>query len=279
MNDVKARNAPCDSRPDAGVGRNAGDEDTGEDEGACTGCKDGDAKPVTGDWIASLKFDGEGLIPAIIQDAANSQVLMVAYMNPESLQKTLLTRKTHFWSRSRQELWLKGETSGHYQFVKEVRFDCDQDTLLIKVDQVGPACHTGHRSCFYRSLPPASLKTGADSEAGASAPLKAGGPAEEGRSAILQEVYEVIQDRKRNRPAGSYTASLLAAGKDRILKKVAEEAGEVIIASKNDNRKEIVWELADLWFHTLLLMGFHDIPPEAVYRELAQRSSHEGQYG
>ncbi len=203
----------------------------------------------------ALKFDDDGLIPTVVQDRSSGRVLMVAYMNRDSLTRTRSTGFTHFWSRSRKALWKKGETSGHTQRVAALRVDCDGDALLVEVDQTGPACHTGEESCFFRRLANGRW-------------IKA--PADPG-PAVLDRVYDVIQDRKVRPRKGSYVASLFAGGIDRMLKKVSEEAGEVVIASKNGVHDHIVWEIADLWFHTLVVLGHHDLPPRAVFEELARR--------
>lgn len=206
-------------------------------------------------WVDTLKFDSEGLIPAVVQDADSLQVLMVAYMNRESIEKTVCEGRTCFWSRSRKSLWIKGGSSGHFQDVRAVYCDCDRDCLLVQVDQTGAACHTGRKSCFFTML-------------SAQLPSAAGGTTPE---FSLAELYSIIQDRKAGRPEGSYTAKLLSSGQDRVLKKVAEEAGEVMLASKNDDKDEIVREMADLAFHSLLVLAYHDIPPQAVVDELARR--------
>lgn len=206
-------------------------------------------------WWRAVRFDDAGLVPAVVQERGGGRVLMVAYMNRESLALTRRTGFTHFWSRSRGQLWKKGDTSGHVQRVVSIRLDCDGDTLLIEVDQEGPACHTGSDSCFFR-------------RAAASRWIEEHVP--EGQ-AILARVYGVIQDRKAHPREGSYVSSLLTGGLDRILKKVGEEAGEAIIASKNGVAGRIVSETADLWFHTLVALGYHDVPPQAVFDELARR--------
>ena len=198
-------------------------------------------------WIDTLNFGPDGLIPAIVQDVRTGQVLMLAYMNRESLQKTLSEGKTCFWSRSRNELWVKGETSGNYQIVKGIAFDCDKDALLVQVEQIGAACHTGSMSCF----------------AGAAKPVEP--------SFDLTQLYQIIQDRKARQPEGSYTARLISSGQDRVLKKIAEEAGEVMLASRNNDRNEIISEMADLWFHSILVLAYHDSPPQAVLGELDRR--------
>lgn len=202
--------------------------------------------------LNSLKFDAQGLIPAIIQDVETKEVLMMAYMNKEALMKTLESGQTWFWSRSRQEFWHKGATSGHFQDVREVSFDCDADSLLVKVVQYGAACHTGEKSCFHN-------------------PILQGGAAAAVSADILNEVYAVVMSRKRERPEGSYTTYLFDKGLDKILKKVGEEAAEVIIGAKNENRDEVIYEVSDLLYHLLVLLGEQDITPDEVYRELAKR--------
>ena len=201
--------------------------------------------------IEKLKFNSHGLIPAIIQDIESNQVLMMAFMNKESLGKTLESGQTWFWSRSRLELWHKGATSGHYQDVKEMYYDCDADCLLIKVVQTGAACHTGQRTCFHNNVF-LSEKPIANSE-------------------VLNEVYDVITGRKREMPEGSYTTYLFTKGLDKILKKVGEEAAEVIIGAKNRNRDEVVYEASDLLYHLMVLLAEQDITPQEVYQELAKR--------
>lgn len=212
-----------------------------------------------------LRFDPSGLIPAIAQDAENGQVLMLAYMNAEAVARTLETGLAHYYSRSRQRLWRKGEESGHVQRVRTIQYDCDEDALLLRVDQVVAACHTGNRSCFYRELP-ASPQSGANPADRRFDPamVYAG-------LGILAEVYGVILDRKVKRPAGSYVASLFAGGVDRILKKIGEESAEVLTASKNADRAQVIYETADLWFHTLVLLAHHEIRPEEIAQELRRR--------
>lgn len=202
-----------------------------------------------------VKFDRDGLVPAVIQDATSGEVLMVAYMNRESLAKTVETGETHFWSRSRQELWRKGATSGHTQSVRRISVDCDGDALLVLVDQVGAACHTGNRSCFFRDL------SGAEGVE----------DAEVGFAEVIGELARVIHDRKEKMPEGSYTTTLFATGVDRILKKVGEEAGEVIIAAKNHSRGEIAWEVSDLLYHLLVLLEQEGVGLGEVAKELSKR--------
>ncbi len=215
--------------------------------------------------IKNLKYDSNGLIPAIIQDWKNGDVLMHAYMNEESLKKTIETGFTHFWSRSRGKLWKKGETSGNEQIVKEISYDCDNDTLLIKAEQKGVACHTGNRSCFYSKLTQGVIPSGARNL-----------EVETFSGNVLDNVYEVIQDRKRNMREGSYVSSLFKNGRDKILKKIGEEAAEVVIGSKNDKKEEIIYEIADLWFHSIVLLAYHDISPEDIYKELQKRFGKSG---
>jgi phosphoribosyl-ATP pyrophosphohydrolase/phosphoribosyl-AMP cyclohydrolase len=211
--------------------------------------------------IENVKFDENGLVPAIIQDEKSGQVLMMAYMNQESLEKTLATGRTCFFSRSRQELWMKGETSGHVQKVKQILYDCDGDTLLIKVEQTGAACHTGHYSCFYR-----------DAEGKETQPVVFNpdqvyneGPG------ILYELYDVIKSRQQEMPEGHYTTYLFDKGIDKILKKVGEESAEVIIASKNRVKGEVVYEVSDLFYHLLVLLVEQGVELGDIFKELKSR--------
>jgi phosphoribosyl-ATP pyrophosphohydrolase/phosphoribosyl-AMP cyclohydrolase len=207
--------------------------------------------------IPELKYDDAGLIPAVVQDFDTGSVLMVAWMNRESLKMTLESGYTHFWSRSRQKFWKKGETSGHLQKVREIRADCDKDTLLVQVKQTGPACHTNSYSCFFELL---QQRDG------------------EGvvRPEILEAVHRTILDRKSRLPEGSYVAGLMKEGQEKIIGKVIEEAGEVAEASRKQSAEELVRELADLWFHTLVLLGWHDVAPAEVFRELGRRYGKPG---
>jgi phosphoribosyl-ATP pyrophosphohydrolase/phosphoribosyl-AMP cyclohydrolase len=214
--------------------------------------------------ISSLKFDDQGLIPAVLQDWRDGTVLMVAYMNREAVEKTIETKIAHFWSRSRRSLWEKGAVSGNRQRVREIFVDCDQDTLLLTVTPDGPACHTGEESCFFHRL--SDLAEGCDGAENTP----------EARGGVMQRVYETILARKRQATADSYVASLFAGGQDRVLKKVTEEAGEMLLASKGGNREEVVHEAADLLFHVLVTLGFHDISPLEVQYELARRFGQSG---
>ena len=200
---------------------------------------------------AELKYDERGLIPAIIQEAGTGHILMMAYMSRESLEKTLETGKTWFYSRSRQELWHKGETSGNVQEVHSIRYDCDADTLLVSVTQTGEACHTGEKNCFFREM------------AALSEP--------EIEQHIIPRLIDVLNDRRENPQHGSYTNYLFDSGIDKILKKVGEESAEVIIASKNWDKPELVGEICDLLFHMLVLMNDRQVRLEDVLAELTQR--------
>jgi len=220
--------------------------------------------------LKEIKWNERKLIPVIIQDAENKEVLMMAYMNPLALEKTIETGYTHFWSRSRNRLWKKGEESGHVQKVKEIHIDCDSDTLLIEVEQKGAACHMGYRSCFFRKL---------ESEGFKETKEKIFSPAEvygEGCT-ILEHIYEVILDRKHHiDKKDSYVAFLFREGEETILKKIAEEAAEIIMAGKCKNKDKIIAEVADLFFHILVAMGYYNIPPADIYRNLSKRFGKSG---
>jgi len=200
--------------------------------------------------IEQIRYVERGLVPAIVQDYLDGTVLMMAWMNRESLEKTLSTGRTWFWSRSRSELWPKGETSGHVQNVKSMRYDCDSDALLITVEQIGDiACHTGERSCFHqvngsKVAPPADT---------------------------LSQVFEVICDRREHKSEESYTCKLFAGGDNKILKKIGEESAEVVMACKDDDPEAIAGEVADLFYHTLVALAHHNVDIKAVYRKLQER--------
>ena len=197
--------------------------------------------------INELKYNDKGLIPAIVTDARTGKVLMLAYMNSESLEITLKEEKTCFFSRSRNELWRKGATSGNVQQVVSIATDCDKDTLLVSVIPAGPACHTGSESCFFNSI------------------------AENAAPFTIEGLMELIKGRKTDKIEGSYTTYLFEKGRDKILKKVGEEATEVIIAGKADDKAETIYELADLMYHALVLMADMDISVDDVMKELASR--------
>lgn len=201
---------------------------------------------------ADFKLNQDGMLPVVVQDWRNDEVLMVAYMNEEAYHLTVKTGRMAYFSRSRQSLWIKGETSGHFQYVKSLKIDCDQDTLLARVVQVGAACHTGNRSCFYRDI--------VNRETAKNSPYK-----------VLESVYNTIMDRKCNPKEGSYTNYLFNKGLDKILKKVGEEATEIVIAAKNPQPEEIVYELGDFLYHVMVLMADKGITWEDVAGELADR--------
>ena len=197
--------------------------------------------------IEDLKFDEKGLIPAIVVDAESKEVLTLAYKNRESLGITLEKKLTCFYSRSRKELWLKGETSGNYQHVVSITADCDNDALVVTVKKDGPACHTGADSCFFQKMQLTDEKFS------------------------LESLYQLLEERKKELPEGSYTTYLFQKGMDKILKKVGEEATEVIIAGKNRDKKEAVYEIADLAYHVMVMMAQMEISVEDVRTELASR--------
>ena len=199
--------------------------------------------------IDELKFDEKGLIPAIVADAGSKRVLTLAYMNRESLRISMEKELTCFWSRSRQELWLKGETSGNYQHIVSITADCDKDALLVLVEPEGPACHLGTESCFEYPLWQSDTR----------------------QEFSMKSLYGLLLDRKEQLPEGSYTTYLFQKGVDKILKKVGEECTEVIIAAKAEDKKETIYELADLAYHAMVLMAQQGITVEDVQRELASR--------
>ncbi|MBD2194774.1 MULTISPECIES: bifunctional phosphoribosyl-AMP cyclohydrolase/phosphoribosyl-ATP diphosphatase HisIE [Calothrix] len=200
--------------------------------------------------VEKIKYDAQGLVPAIVQDYLDGTVLMMAWMNRESLQKTLETGETWFWSRSRQEFWHKGATSGHIQKVHSIRYDCDSDALLIGVEQIGDvACHTGERSCFHQVegqivAPPGDT---------------------------LSQLFQVICDRRDRPTENSYTCQLFAGGDNKILKKIGEETAEVVMAFKDDDADAIAGEVADLLYHTLVALAHHKVDVKDVYRKLQKR--------
>lgn len=200
--------------------------------------------------VDQIRYNDQGLVPAIVQDYLDGTVLMMAWMNQESLTKTMTTGETWFWSRSRQEFWHKGESSGHLQKVRSLRYDCDSDALLVTVEQIGDiACHTGERSCFHqiegqKAAPPADT---------------------------LSQVFEVICDRRDHPNDESYTCKLLKSGDNKILKKIGEESAEVVMACKDDDKDAIAGEVADLMYHTLVALAHHNVELKAVYQKLQQR--------
>jgi phosphoribosyl-ATP pyrophosphohydrolase/phosphoribosyl-AMP cyclohydrolase len=196
------------------------------------------------DLLRQAKFNSDGLIPAVVQDVHTREILMVAYMNNQALTLTIERGETYFWSRSRQRLWHKGETSGNIQKVIEMRLDCDSDTLLVQVEPVGPACHTGSYSCFH---------------------------VEPRLDSLLTELYALIETRKEQRPQGSYTTYLFNSGLDKILKKVGEETTETIVAAKNSESQPLIGESADLIYHLLVLLVERGVSLEDIYSELEKR--------
>ena len=214
---------------------------------------------------SAVRFDANGLVPCIVQDAETGRVLTLAYMNRESLEITLQEERTCFWSRSRKELWRKGETSGNFQHVLSIESDCDSDALLVRVKKDGPACHKGTDSCFDSGeRAAASPDAASGAAAGTAALANAGGFSPE-------TLYALLRERKQQMPEGSYTTYLFEKGLDKILKKVGEESTEVIIAAKAQDKKETVYELADLYYHALVLMVENGITLDEVRTELASR--------
>lgn len=211
--------------------------------------------------LSKIKWDDAGLVPAVVQDAQSKEVLMLAYMNKESLQLSVESGVTWFWSRSRNELWNKGATSGHTQRIVSMAYDCDGDTLLVKVEQKGPACHTGRYSCFFNPVE-VNGNTAASAEAAA---------ASADRFATLGQLESIIAERYAERPEGSYTSYLFDKGVDKILKKVGEEASEVIIASKNQDNDELRSEVGDLIFHLMVLLRERGLPLDDVISEINSR--------
>lgn len=220
--------------------------------------------------IEDVKFDERGIVPAIVQDVQTKEVLTLAYMNAESLARTLKERETWFWSRSRETLWHKGETSGNTQRVLDVRVDCDKDALVILVEPAGPACHTGAQSCFHNELEEARASSSdiVDNN---------GGDKAHDLDAILDTLYKIIENRKKKMPEGSYTTYLFDKGLDKILKKVGEESAETIIAAKNEDAAALASETSDLLYHLLVLLVERNVKLDVVRDELARRSVSGGE--
>lgn len=216
-----------------------------------------------------IKFDESGLVPAIIQDATTKEVLMMAYMNRESLRLSVESGETWFWSRSRQELWHKGATSSHTQQIVSLRYDCDGDTLLLQVKPKGPACHTGKDTCFFNevTLPEQSFS----SEALNDLKPEAISHKNDDRFAVLAELEQIIAEREKERPEGAYTTYLFEKGIDKILKKVGEETAETIIAAKNKDNAELRLEVSDLIYHLLVLLEERKLPLDEILEELGLR--------
>ncbi len=210
-----------------------------------------------------INWDKSEIVPAIAQDSTSKEVLMLAYMNKEALELTLSTGYVHYFSRSKQRIWKKGESSGHTQKVVEIKTDCDNDTILVLVEQEGVACHTGRKSCFFTDL-----KTGAETSQ----------PDVDvsGIYSAVNRVFETIESRKGKDPKSSYVASLFNKGENSILKKVVEEAGEFSFAVKDNNEEEIIYEAADLLFHSLVALSYKNISPDRIRQELARREGLSG---
>ncbi len=225
------------------------------------------------------KLMNSKLIPAIAQDRRSGEVLMLAYMNKESLRKTLQTGYAHYYSRSRRKLWKKGETSGHVQKVREIRLDCDQDTILLTVDQTGPACHTGRKNCFFRVLG----KNGKAKIRTSHPPSQPSPSRGEGGSSLgntIQKLYEIIGERIRLRPRGSYTVKLTTpnpkkrkSGLDKVLEKIGEESTEVVLAAKGLPKKYVVSEVSDLIYHVMVMLRLRGLKPEDIAEELERRGA------
>ncbi|ADQ40959.1 phosphoribosyl-ATP diphosphatase [Caldicellulosiruptor acetigenus I77R1B] len=200
--------------------------------------------------ISALKFDQNGLVPVVVQDSSTGEVLMLAYMNKEALELTIQTGYMHYFSRSRNKIWKKGETSGNVQKLKSLFLDCDGDTLLAIVEQTGVACHTGNKTCFFTALEGDKKKITTD---------------------IIFELMKTINDRKQNKVEGSYTCYLFEKGLDKILKKIGEEATEVVIGAKNGQKEEIIYEISDLMYHLSVLLAYFDLDWTDIFKSLEGR--------
>ena len=205
--------------------------------------------------------NNNGLVPVVVQDVESNEVLMLAYMNEEALKKTMDTGFAHYFSRSRNKLWKKGESSGNVQEVKDILLDCDNDTILLKVKQTGPACHTGRKSCFFTNLKTNEITMDKEKEI---------------EYNFIDKLYHTLLDRKNANPETSYVSSLYHKGENSLLKKIAEEAAEFCFAVKDNDKKEIIYEAADLAFHTLIALALKNIHPEAVLEELKRREGLSG---
>lgn len=209
--------------------------------------------------IEGIRFDERGLVPVVVQDANTREVLTLAYMNAESLRRTLETKETWFWSRSRASLWHKGETSGHTQRVVDIIADCDHDALTVLVIPNGPACHTGKQSCFHNALVGADEARERINDRGSDL------------GAVFQDLYQLVESRKRDQPKGSYTTYLFEQGLDKILKKVGEESSETIIAAKNEDRAALASEISDLFYHLIVLLVERGVTLNDIHDELLSR--------
>ena len=206
-------------------------------------------------WLAEVRFGADGLVPVVAQESRSGDVLMVAYANREALERTAATGQAHYYSRSRKALWRKGETSGHEQVIREIRIDCDGDAVLYRVEQTGPACHTGTRTCFSTALDPNARPSSGEDPGGH----------------LLTRLASTIAARAAARPAGSYTVALLDRGVPKISQKVGEEAVEVVVAANTEEPERLASEAADLLYHLLVLLQARGVPLDAVWRELEHR--------
>ena len=213
--------------------------------------------------LSRVDWDKSILLPVIVQDNANNEVLMMAYMNKEALELSLQTKIAHYFSRSKQRIWKKGESSGHIQTIHSFSIDCDNDTLLIKVTQEGVACHTGHRSCFFTELESGESNSKVEVDTTAT-------------YGVIDTLYHTIQDRKNADPKTSWTAKLIHKGENTILKKVVEEAGEFSFAYKDNDEDEMIYEAADLTYHMLVALAVKNISPDRIKQELARRFNMSG---
>lgn len=211
------------------------------------------------DIIKNVKFDDKGLVPCIAQDRRSGEILMLAYVNEESLKLTLETGYAVYYSRSRQKLWKKGESSGNLQKIVDVRLDCDGDTLLFLVEQTGSACHTGEQNCFYRRIKADGVEDIKDKSIFT--------------ARVLEEDYEIILDRMRNPKEGSYTNYLFEKGIDKICKKIGEESAEIIIGAKNRNKDEVIYEISDFMYHIMVLMAEQGVSWKDIFYEIVKRRS------
>ncbi len=215
------------------------------------------------DTINKVDWEKSELLPVIVQEVGTNEVLMMAYMNKEALELSLSTKVAHYFSRSKQRIWKKGESSGHTQSIQEFLLDCDNDTLLIKVIQEGVACHTGRKSCFFTNIETGETVSEAEVDTAA-------------MYGVIDELYHIILERKSADPETSWTAKLFAKGENTILKKIVEEAGELCFAVKDDDEEEIVYEAADLVYHCMVALGLKNISPDRVKQELARRFNMSG---
>lgn len=213
--------------------------------------------------INKVDWEKSELLPVIVQEVSTNEVLMMAYMNKEALTLSLSTKTAHYFSRSKQRIWKKGESSGHTQAIQEFLLDCDNDTLLIKVIQEGVACHTGRKSCFFTNIETGEAVSEAEVDSAA-------------LYGVIDELYHIILDRKNADPETSWTAKLFSKGENTILKKIVEEAGELCFAVKDDNEEEIIYEAADLVYHCMVALGLKNISPDRIKQELARRFDMSG---